>query len=77
MASSDCSDRPECRVSFATRITADVRAVADETIKDRLATTGQILNVGGSEEFAKSIEEQRAQVAEFAKKLGIEPLPQN
>ena len=59
------------------RITADVRAVADETIKDRLTTTGQILNVGGSEEFAKSIDEQRAQVAEFAKKLGIEPLPQN
>lgn len=59
------------------RITADVRAVADETIKDRLATTGQILNVGGSEEFAKSIDEQRTQVAEFAKKLGIQPLPQN
>jgi len=59
------------------RITADVRAVADETIKDRLATTGQILNVGGSEEFAKSIDEQRAQVAEFAKKLGVQPLPQN
>jgi tripartite-type tricarboxylate transporter receptor subunit TctC len=59
------------------RITADIRAVADETIKDRLATTGQILNVGGAEEFAKSIEEQRAQVATFAKKLGIEPLPQN
>jgi hypothetical protein len=35
------------------------------------------LNVGGSEDFATSIEEQRAQVAEFAKKLGIAPLPQN
>jgi tripartite-type tricarboxylate transporter receptor subunit TctC len=64
-------------VELRARITADVRAVADETIKDRLATTGQILNVGGSEDFATSIEEQRAQVAEFAKKLGIAPLPQN
>jgi tripartite-type tricarboxylate transporter receptor subunit TctC len=59
------------------RITADVRAVADDTIRDRLATTGQILNVGGPEEFAKSIEEQRLQVAKFAKQLGVEPLPQN
>ena len=59
------------------RITADVAAVADETIKDRLATTGQLLNVGGPDEFAKSIDEQRAKVAEFAKALGIEPLPQN
>ena len=58
------------------RITADIRAVADDTIKDRLAATGQLLNVGGPEEFAKSIEEQRAQVAEFAKQLGIAPMPQ-
>jgi tripartite-type tricarboxylate transporter receptor subunit TctC len=59
------------------RIAADVRAVADDTIKDRLATTGQILNVGSAEEFAKSIDEQRDQVAKFAKELGIQPLPQN
>lgn len=59
------------------RIAADVRAVADDTIKDRLATTGQLLNVGGPEEFAKSIDGQRAQVADFAKMLGIQPLPQN
>jgi tripartite-type tricarboxylate transporter receptor subunit TctC len=59
------------------RIAADVRAVADETIKDRLATTGQLLNVGGPEEFAKSVEEQRAQIAGFAKSLGIAPLPQS
>jgi tripartite-type tricarboxylate transporter receptor subunit TctC len=55
----------------------DVRAVADDTIKNRLATTGQILNVGSAEEFAKSIDEQRDQVAKFAKELGIQPLPQN
>ena len=59
------------------RIAADVRAVADDTIKDRLATTGQLLNIGGPEEFAKSVEEQRAQIAGFAKSLGIAPLPQN
>jgi tripartite-type tricarboxylate transporter receptor subunit TctC len=61
---------------FRDKITADVRAVTDDTIKDRLAATGQILNVGGPDEFAKSIEEQRSQVAKFAKQLGIEPLPQ-
>jgi tripartite-type tricarboxylate transporter receptor subunit TctC len=59
------------------RITADIRAVADDTIKNRLATTGQILNVGGPEEFAKSADEQREQVAKFAKQLGVQPLPQN
>ena len=59
------------------RITADVRAVADSTIADRLSTTGQIMNIGGPEEFAKSIDEQRATVAAFAKELGIAPLSQN
>jgi tripartite-type tricarboxylate transporter receptor subunit TctC len=59
------------------RIAADIRAVADDTIKDRLSASGQMLNVGGSDEFAKSIDQQRTQVADFAKKLGIAPLPQN
>jgi tripartite-type tricarboxylate transporter receptor subunit TctC len=59
------------------RITSDFRAVADATIDDRLTVTGQTMNIGGPEEFAKSIDEQRAQVAAFAKELGIEPLPQN
>jgi tripartite-type tricarboxylate transporter receptor subunit TctC len=59
------------------RITADIRAVAEDTIKDRLSATGQILNVGGPEEFAKSIDAQRSQVADFAKKLGIQPLARN
>jgi tripartite-type tricarboxylate transporter receptor subunit TctC len=56
------------------RITDDVRAVSDATVEERLAITGQILNVGGPEEFAKSIDEQRAAVAAFAKELGIKPL---
>jgi tripartite-type tricarboxylate transporter receptor subunit TctC len=59
------------------QISADVSAVADQTIKDRLSATGQLLNVGGSEDFAKSIDAQRAAVAAFAKELGIAPLPQN
>jgi tripartite-type tricarboxylate transporter receptor subunit TctC len=59
------------------KITADVAAVADNTIKDRLMTTGQLLNVGSAEEFAKSLEEQRKQVADFAKKLGVDEMPQN
>ena len=59
------------------RIAADIHAVADDTIKQRLVTTGQLLNVGGPDEFAKSIDEQRAQVAAFAKELGIAKLPQD
>jgi tripartite-type tricarboxylate transporter receptor subunit TctC len=59
------------------KITADVKAAADDTIKDRLMTTGQMLNVGSGEEFAKSLEEQRKQVADFAKKLGVDEMPQN
>jgi tripartite-type tricarboxylate transporter receptor subunit TctC len=56
------------------RITADIRAVVDSTIEDRLTTTGQLTNVGGPEEFGKSIDEQRAKIADFAKALGINPL---
>jgi tripartite-type tricarboxylate transporter receptor subunit TctC len=59
------------------RIAADIDAVADNTIKERLVATGQLLNVGGPDEFQKSIEAQRAQVAAFAKELGIAELPQN
>jgi tripartite-type tricarboxylate transporter receptor subunit TctC len=66
---------PNMPLELRRRITADIRAVADDSIRDRLGTTGQILNVGGPEEFAKSIDEQRDQIAEFAKKLG--PLPRN
>jgi tripartite-type tricarboxylate transporter receptor subunit TctC len=58
------------------RITDDIRAVADSTIEQRLVVTGQILNVGGPEEFAKSIDEQRAAVAAFAEELGIKPMQQ-
>src|SRR5580658_7843254 len=56
------------------RITADIRAVVDSTIEDRLTTTGQLTNVGGPDEFGKSIDEQRAKIADFAKALGIDPM---
>jgi tripartite-type tricarboxylate transporter receptor subunit TctC len=59
------------------RITADVRAVADSTVADRLSITGQIMNIGGPEEFGTSIDEQRAKVAAFAADLGIKPLQGN
>jgi tripartite-type tricarboxylate transporter receptor subunit TctC len=56
------------------RITADIRAVVDPTIEDRLTITGQLTNLGGPEEFGKSIDEQRAKIADFAKQLGINPM---
>ena len=68
---------PGMPLELRRHITDDFRAVADDTIKDRLNVTGQILNVGGPEDFANSTDEQRAKVAGFAKELGIAPLPQN
>jgi tripartite-type tricarboxylate transporter receptor subunit TctC len=59
------------------QITADIQTVADDAIKQRLTTTGQLLNIGGPEEFAKSIEAQRVQVAAFAKELAIAEMPQD
>jgi tripartite-type tricarboxylate transporter receptor subunit TctC len=65
---------PGMPLELRRRISADVAAVADDTIKDRLTATGQVLNVGGPEQFAKSIDDQRAKIAAFAKQLGIKPL---
>ncbi|MGA8819568.1 MAG: tripartite tricarboxylate transporter substrate binding protein [Xanthobacteraceae bacterium] len=53
------------------RIAVDVRAAADPIIEDRLTKSGQIMNIGGPEEFAKSIDGQRAMAAGIAKRLGI------
>jgi tripartite-type tricarboxylate transporter receptor subunit TctC len=57
------------------RIAADVRAVAadDPEIKARLAATGQIVNPGSAAEFAKAVEDQRAQVATIAQQIGMKP----
>jgi tripartite-type tricarboxylate transporter receptor subunit TctC len=68
---------PGMPIELRERITADIRAVADSTVADRLALTGQIMNIGGPEEFAKSVDEQRAEVAAFAAELGIKPLAGN
>jgi tripartite-type tricarboxylate transporter receptor subunit TctC len=68
---------PGMPLDLRRRIAKDFAAVADDAIKQKLEATGQILNVGGPEEFAKSIDEQRNAVAGFAKQLGIPPLPQN
>jgi tripartite-type tricarboxylate transporter receptor subunit TctC len=59
------------------RITSDIRGVADATVADRLTASGQIMNISGPEEFAKSIDAQRAKVAEFAKVIGVAPMPQD
>jgi len=64
-------------IELRRRIAADIAAVADDTIKERLVTTGQLLNIGGPEEFTKSIDAQRSQVEAFAKELGIAQMPQN
>ncbi len=56
------------------RIATDFAAVADDTIKSRLDITGQLMNIGGPEEFAQSIDDQRAKLAAFAKMLGVKPL---
>jgi len=65
---------PDMPKELRERIAADVKAVSvDPIIKDRLDTTGQVLNVGGPAEFAESIDDQRAKLAEAAKELGIKP----
>ena len=54
------------------RIAADVAAVAtDPAVVARLTATAQVVNPGGPAEFASAIEEQRAKMAEIAKRLGI------
>jgi tripartite-type tricarboxylate transporter receptor subunit TctC len=65
---------PGMPLELRERITADIRAVADSTIAERLTITGQLMNIGGPGEFGRSIEEQRATVAVFAKDLGIKPM---
>jgi tripartite-type tricarboxylate transporter receptor subunit TctC len=64
---------PEMSNALRERIAADIRAVvaADPVIGERLAATGQLLNLGGPAEFAAATEEQRARIAAAAKDLGI------
>jgi tripartite-type tricarboxylate transporter receptor subunit TctC len=62
---------PGMSAELRQRITADFKASADAVVEDRLTATGQVMNIGGPEEFAKSIEAQRATIAGFAKTLGV------
>jgi len=55
------------------RIASDVEAVADKSMADKLAVSGQVLSPGRAAEFEASIEEQRATVAKIATQLGIKP----
>jgi tripartite-type tricarboxylate transporter receptor subunit TctC len=55
------------------RIATDVRAVADQEIATRLATTGQVVNAGSAAEFAQAVDAQRAQVAAIAQAIGMAP----
>jgi tripartite-type tricarboxylate transporter receptor subunit TctC len=55
------------------RIAADVQAVADASVAERLLATAQILNTGGPAEFGAAIDEQRARIDAVAKELGIRP----
>jgi tripartite-type tricarboxylate transporter receptor subunit TctC len=56
------------------RIAADIREyVADPGINAKLVATGQVVNPGTGEEFAKDLREQRDTVAGIGKTLGIKP----
>jgi tripartite-type tricarboxylate transporter receptor subunit TctC len=65
---------PDLPKDIRDKIFADVRAVsADPIIKDRLFSTGQILNLVGAAEFGEAIDKQRAKIAVAAKELGVKP----
>jgi tripartite-type tricarboxylate transporter receptor subunit TctC len=64
---------PGMPLDLRERITADFKASADSIVEDRLTATGQLMNIGGPDEFEKSIDVQRATIAGFAKTLGIKP----
>jgi bifunctional non-homologous end joining protein LigD len=48
---------------------------ADPVIPARLASIGQIMELGGPAEFAARIDDQRATLAAIAKSLGRKPAP--
>ena len=56
------------------RIAADIKEfVADPAINAKLVATGQVVNPGTGEDFAKDLKEQRDTVAQIGKVLGIKP----
>jgi tripartite-type tricarboxylate transporter receptor subunit TctC len=57
------------------KIADDIRKVAsDKAIVDKMTATGQLVSPGSPDEFAASIEQQRAQVAAVAKLFGNKPV---
>ena len=71
---SACSRARPCRLTLLERIGADIVAVSDDKeIEDKLNATAQTPSRGGAQEFAASIQRQRAQIAAIAKALGIQP----
>jgi tripartite-type tricarboxylate transporter receptor subunit TctC len=64
---------PTMPMALRQKIAADIKEVmeGDPIIRDRLNATAQIFAPGGPEEFAKSIDAQRALIAKNAKDLGI------
>ncbi len=56
------------------KIAADFKeAAADGTIAARMAASGSVINIGGPDEFAAAIAEQRAAVAATAKSINFKP----
>jgi tripartite-type tricarboxylate transporter receptor subunit TctC len=56
------------------QIGADIVAVTkDPVVSARLSATAQMVNPGSPDEFAASIEDQRAKLATIAQTLGINP----
>lgn len=56
------------------RIAKDVREVAaDPAVNAKLTATGQVVNPGSADDFAKDLKDQRATVADIGKTLGIRP----
>jgi len=55
------------------RIAADIRAVADDALRDRLASAGQLLRPSTPREFAAEIDEQRAGMAAIVRIVGRTP----
>ena len=68
---------PTMPMALRQKIAADIKEVMenDAIIKDRLNATAQLFAPGGPEEFAKSIDGQRALIAKNAKDLGIPEKP--
>jgi len=55
------------------RIAADIHAVADAALRDRLAAAGQLVRASTPREFAAEIEEQRAGMAAIVRTVGRTP----